>query len=119
MFVPAEMIFSVSVTDALPPGANAPRLHTKLLPAAKHVPWLLNSETNVAPVVGMESVRMTCCTVPGPPFTIVIVYGLFELEFTEVAPCIEIAKSGGPAATEGVTAFDGADSRPFPFTFVA
>src|SRR5262249_7582288 len=119
VLVPAEMMFRVSVTVAVPPASSAPRLQGNVLPATRQVPWLLNSETNVAPVVGMESVRITCATAPGPPFTTVMVYGVSALAFTEVAPCIEIARSGGPAATEGVTAFDGADSTLFPFTFVA
>lgn len=73
VLVPAEMMFKVIVTVAVPPGASAPRLQVKVLPAMRQVPWLLNSETNVAPVVGMESVRITCATVPGPPFTMVMV----------------------------------------------
>jgi hypothetical protein len=49
----------------------------------------------------------------------VMVYVAFAPEFTELGPTLLMETSGVPAACDGVTALDGADSALFPTALVA
>jgi hypothetical protein len=63
VFVACAVNCSTRVTVADPLPAIEPRLQLMLPVADEHVPWLGETETNVTPLVGQVSLRLTAGTV--------------------------------------------------------
>ena len=65
VFVIAAVMFSITVTVALPPATIPPRLHWNCDPNSAHDPWLGVPDTNVPPA-GTKSFTVTCGAKLGP-----------------------------------------------------
>jgi hypothetical protein len=105
----------VSFTVALAPVGIAPKLQLKILPAVLQIPCVVLEETSKA---GSVSVRVTSPAFPGPPLLTTMVKVIKDPAFALAGEVTVIARSA-IFETNGVTAFDGNDSRLLPVAFVA
>ena len=108
---PARVSFTVALTPAL----VAPKLQLKMRPVTLQIPCVVLEETSGA---GRVSIRVTSAAFPGPPLLTTIVNVINDPAFTLAGELTAIDRSA-MLDTNGVTAFDGSDSRLLPVEFVA
>src|SRR6266542_2537694 len=72
VILPPSVVTTTTLTEALPPDAIDPRLHTTGL-GPVHDPWLGSADTNFTES-GSVSVMTTSVAWPGPPFRTVTMY---------------------------------------------